>query len=255
MTSEKTAAAFTSFYEQVKKMEKPDKENTLTDEDFTVILKSSLFNGMEEKELRILLNCLSVQKKTYRKDELIIRSGEHISGIGLLLTGSAHIERYDYWGNRSIVSAILPGDFFGESYAASMQETANINVRADGLMSALFLDIGRVLHMCTNSCPFHAKLIDNFVSLLAFRNLRLNEKLTYLSQHTLRDKLLVYLSNESQKQHSSYFDIPFNRQQLADYLNAERSALSSELSKMKKEGIIDFQKNHFRLLITIPENH
>ncbi len=229
---------------------------TLEEEDWPAIREAVLFKGIKEEDLHSLLPCISGQKKSYPKDALIYRAGENISNVGLLLSGSAQIERYDYWGGRSIVAAILPGDIFGESYAASPRGTMSVNVRASQPSSVLFLEVGKVLHMCQSTCQFHASLIDNLVSLLASRNIRLNEKLTYVTQHTLRDKLLVYLSSEALKQGNSYFDIPFNRQQLADFLNADRSALSNELSKMKAEGILDYQKNHFRLLVPAEElNH
>lgn len=221
----------------------------LPQEDLAVIEKSRLFAGIREKDLISLLPCLSAQKKSYRKDDTVLRIGSRTTQVGLLLSGRAHIERYDYWGSRSIVAAILPGDLFGESYAASPDTPLGVNVRADEDCTVLFLNLGKILPMCSSACPFHAQLIENLVSLLASRNLRLSEKLTYITQHTLRDKLLTYLSAESRRQNTAYFDIPFNRQQLADYLNADRSALSGELSKLRKEGILDFQKNHFRLLV------
>ena len=219
----------------------------LKDSDYDAIRESVLFIGIDREELTSLLPCLNAQKKDFAKGDWILRAGDRISSVGLLLTGSAHIERYDYWGNRHIVTAILPGDIFGESYAASPDSIVNVSAQADENLSVLFLNLSGILHMCSSSCPFHARLIDNLVSLLARRNLALNEKLTYVTQHTLRDKILSYLSAESIRQHSSYFDIPFDRQQLADYLNAERSALSNELSRLKKEGLIDYQKNHFYL--------
>jgi CRP-like cAMP-binding protein len=226
-------------------------EASLTKADMDVIEASAIFTGISRKELRALLPCLHELKKDYSKDEWIYRAGSQISSVGLLLSGSAHIERDDYWGNRHIVSALLPGDIFGEAYAASPKSTMNVSVQADEDLSVLFLDLSKILHMCSSACPFHARLIDNLVSLLARRNLMLNEKLTYVTQHTLRDKILSYLSAESVRQQSSYFDIPFDRQQLADYLNADRSALSNELSKLKKEGVLDYQKNHFRLLVHV----
>lgn len=219
----------------------------LLDSDYEIILKSVLFKGIERNELASLLSCLNVQKRTYKKGEMVLRAGDKISSVGLLLSGSAHIERFDYWGGRHIVTAILPGEIFGESYAASPESIINVSVQADEDLSLLFMNLSKMLHLCSSTCSFHARLIDNLVFILALRNLTLNEKLTYVTQHTLRDKILSYLSAESIRQHSSYFDIPFDRQQLADYLNAERSALSSELSRLKKDGIIDFQKNHFYL--------
>lgn len=219
----------------------------LSHADYEAVAGSVLFSGISRAEMVSLLPCLNDRKKDFKKGEWILQAGDRLSSVGLLLSGSAHIERYDYWGNRHIVTSVSPGDIFGESYAAAPDSTINVSVLADENLSVLFLDLSRTLHMCSSSCPFHARLIDNLVSLLARRNLILNEKLTYVTQHTLRDKILSYLSAESIRQHSSYFDIPFDRQQLADYLNAERSALSGELSRLKKDGIIDYQKNHFYL--------
>ena len=221
----------------------------LVKEDINTIRKSALFAGIGEDGLLSILSCLGARKRVYKKGMWILQAGDRITSVGLILSGSAHIERYDYWGGRHIVNAVLPGDLFCESYAASSDNTVNVSVRADENVCVLFVEIAKILHMCSSACPFHAQLIDNLVSLLARRNLFLNEKLTYVTQHTLRDKILSYLSAESIRQHASDFDIPCDRQQLADYLNAERSALSNELSKMKHEGIIDYQKNHFHLNI------
>ncbi|MDD5922522.1 MAG: Crp/Fnr family transcriptional regulator [Eubacteriales bacterium] len=225
----------------------------VSDADLDQIQKSVLFRGIERSELTALLPCLYDEKRNYLKGEWIFQAGDTISNIGLMLSGSAHIERYDYWGGRHIVTAITSGDIFGESFAASPGSIINVGVQTDENASVLFLNLSKMLHMCTSSYRFHAHLIDNLVSLLARKNLMLNEKLTYVTQHTLRDKILSYLSAESIRQHSSYFDIPFDRQQLADYLNAERSALSKELSNLKKDGIIDYQKNHFFLKEPVSE--
>ncbi|MCI1305090.1 MAG: Crp/Fnr family transcriptional regulator [Lachnospiraceae bacterium] len=222
---------------------------TPSDSDLSILRSSVIFDGISREEILTLLPCLENQKKVFEKGEAIFRAGDRISMIGLLLSGSAHIERYDYWGGRHIVNALRPGDLFGESYAASPQNVINVTVLADTGASVLFLNLSRILRMCATACPFHARVIGNLVSLLARRNLTLNEKLTYVTQHSLRDKILSFLSAESIRQHSSYFDIPFDRQQLADYLNADRSALSKELSRLKKEGIIDYQKNHFHLRV------
>lgn len=229
------------------------KASVLTDADYDVIGQSILFQGMSRDELTELLPCLGEYKETFAKESFILRAGGEISSVGLLLSGAAHIERCDYWGNRHIVSAIRPGDLFGEGYAAVPASIMNVSVQADEKSSILLLDLSRMLHMCSSACQFHARLIDHLVLLLAKKNLMLNEKLTYVTQHSLRDKILSYLSSESIRQHSSYFDIPFDRQQLADFLNSERTALSGELSRLKKEGVIDYQKNHFRLLVPVEE--
>ena len=225
------------------------KERTkLTEEEMRVVENSLLFSGIKRNEIQILLVCLKSQKVSYSKGEMIFRMGEKISRTALLLKGKAHVEWYDYWGKRHIVNAILPGDILGETYAAT-QGIPNVNIAADEDSVLLFLDLSSLLHMCSSACPFHARLIDNLFAVLAKRNITLREKLTYITQPTLRDKILTYLSSESIRQPSAYFDIPFDRQQLADFLSSDRSALSKELSKLKKEGLIDFEKNHFHLLL------
>lgn len=225
------------------------KERTkLTEEEMGVVENSLLFSGIRRNEIQILLVCLKSHKVSYSKGEMIFRMGEKISRTALLLKGQAHVECYDYWGKRHIINAILPGDILGETYATT-QGIPNVNVAADKDSVLLFLDLSSLLHMCSTACPFHARLIDNLFAFLAKRNITLREKLTYITQPTLRDKILSYLSSESIRQHLAYFDIPFDRQQLADFLSADRSALSNELSKLKKEGLIDFEKNHFHLLL------
>lgn len=229
-------------------MQESKERAKLTEEEMGVVENSLLFSGIKRNEIQILLVCLKSQKVFYSKGEMIFRMGEKISRTALLLKGQAHVEWYDYWGKRHIINAILPGDILGETYAAT-QGIPNVNVAADEDSVLLFLDLSSLLHMCSTACPFHARLIDNLFAFLAKRNITLREKLTYITQPTLRDKILSYLSSESVRQHSSYFDIPFDRQQLADFLSADRSALSNELSKLKKEGLIDFEKNHFHLLL------
>jgi len=229
--------------EEIKSIQMPK----ITEKEEETLRGSLLFSGIRREEIRILLVCLKSRKVPYAKGEVIFRMGEKITAAALLLSGKAHVEWYDYWGKRHIVNAVLPGDIIGETYAAS-QGVPNANVVADEETVLLFLDLSSLLHMCSSACPFHARLIDNLFAFLAQRNLPLREKLTYITQPTLKDKILAYLSAESIRQHSSYFDIPFDRQQLADFLFAERSALSNELSKLRKDGLIDFEKNHFHLL-------
>ena len=212
------------------------------------VMRSYLFQGVKEEEMRNMLSCLNAGKRTYKKGEMILRAGDPTGEIGLVLSGRADISRDDYWGNRHIISAVQPGECFGESYAVMHGSAMCVSVQAAADTEVLFLDMDHVLRVCSSACAFHSRMIRNLVTLLSSRNLALNEKMTHITQHTLREKLLSYLTSESIRQHSAYFDIPFDRQQLADYLNADRSAVSGELSRMKKEGILDYQKNHFRFL-------
>lgn len=215
--------------------------------------RSPLFQGIEAPSLASLLGCLQAEEKSFAKGETILRQGDQLTRVGLLVRGKAMIEHCDCWGSRSLVAALQPGDVFGESYAAAPGQALGVTVRAEEPSAVLFLSLAKLLHTCPHTCAFHARILDNLVTLLATRNLRLNEKLTYVTRRTLREKLLAYLSAEAQKHHSAYFDIPFDRQQLADFLNADRSALSAELSRMKRDGILDCQKNHFRLRLPARE--
>lgn len=216
--------------------------------DLSVLKRSKLFSGIEEEEIKVMLPCLSAERKKYKKGEYILRSGEFVGLVGLVISGSVDVMKEDYWGNRNIVAAILPGQTFAESYACAGNIPLGVSAQAAQNSDILMMNIRKLLTTCSSSCSFHSRLIRNLVSLLASKNLMMNEKLTYLTQRSTREKLLSYLSAESMRQHNSSFSIPFNRQQLADYLSVDRSAMSNELSKMQKAGILQFNKNHFLLL-------
>ena len=213
----------------------------------TVIQLSPLFSGITASESAAMLTCLSARKVSYKKNAFIFRHGEKITSFGMVLFGSVHIIKEDIWGNRHIIGGAGSGDLFGEAYACSHSGFLEVSALASQPSDILFLDIKRVLTSCSNSCEFHSRLIQNLLSILAEKNLMLNKKIEYISKKTLRSKILSYLSDVSIQKGSSSFEIPFNRQQLADYLSADRSALSNELSKMRDEGLLSFQKNHFVL--------
>ncbi len=213
----------------------------------SIIKKSSLFFGIEEDEINAMLHCLSAEKRSYTKNEFIRRLGDEVNSIGLLLSGSVHILKEDFWGNRNILAEISPGQVFAESYACMQGVALGVNVVAAETCEILFLNVRRLLSVCTSACEFHTKLIRNLMSTLAEKNLRMNEKLTHLAQRGIRGKLLSYLSAEAQRYGSNVFEIPFNRQQLADYFSVDRSAMSNELCKMRDDGLIEFKKNRFIL--------
>lgn len=219
--------------------------------DLSVWKRSKLFSGIDEKELGAMISCLSAERKKYKKGEYILRCGDSSGSIGLVTAGSVDVIKEDYWGNRNIVAAIGPGETFAESYACAGNVPLGVSVQAAQGSEILLMNIQKILTTCSSACTFHVRLIRNLVSLLASKNLMMNEKLNYLSQRSTREKLLAYLSAESMRQHASSFSIPFDRQQLADYLSVDRSAMSNELSKMRKEGILQYDKNHFLLLQSI----
>lgn len=209
--------------------------------------KITLFDGISEKEIQLMLKCLSAVVRSYGKGEYIFRRGDHISSVAVLLEGRVHIQKEDFWGNLSILSEIAEGDVFGEVYACFENEEMVNYAAAVKDSRVLFLNLGRVLETCSSACPFHGKLIRNLLFVMASKNRMLTQKLEHMSRRTTREKLLSYLSEQSQRAGSSSFHIPFNRQQLADYLSVDRSAMSSELCRMRDEGILEFQKNHFVL--------
>ena len=167
--------------------------------------------------------------------------------MALLLEGCIHIQKEDYWGNLSILSEISEGQIFGEVYACLGSDEILNNAVAVKPGKVLFLDVKRILTMCLSACQFHGRLIRNLLAVLAQKNKMLTRKLEHMSRRTTREKLLSYLSEQSQRAGSPVFDIPFNRQQLADFLSVDRSAMSAELCRMRDEGILSFDRNHFVL--------
>lgn len=213
-----------------------------------VLQSSPLFLEMKEEEISAVLACLSAVERTYQKGEYIFENGQRIDSIGLVLAGSVHILRDDFWGSRTIIGKAEEGDLFGEAYACSFTEKLEVDAAAAEDCRILFLDVGRVLTSCGKVCKFQGRLIKNLLSVLAQKNLMLTRKMAHTAQRTTREKLLSYLSSEAKGRGSSTFEIPFNRQQLADYLCVDRSAMSGELSKLKAEGLLDYKKNRFQFL-------
>ncbi len=216
--------------------------------DFVPVLKKTkLFSGVGDEEISIMLSCLGASLFTYKKGEFVLRQGEHLSNILVLVEGSLHIQRDDYWGNRSILGHIGIGEIFGEAYAAPDSGTLLNDVIAVEDSAVYFFDVKRVISTCSSACRFHTMVVQNLFFAISEKNRTLVQKLDYLSRRTTREKLISYLSEEAKKQNSPRITIPFNRQQLADYLSVDRSAMSNELGKMRDEGLLEFEKNRFRL--------
>lgn len=207
--------------------------------------QSELFAGIEAQELENLLNCLKPLKKTYKKGEYICRAGEPLRFMGFVLSGSVNIERNDAWGNQSLLGRVEAGEVFGETYACVPGEILMVDVAAVEPCKILFLDMGKLLTTCSSACGFHNRLIQNLVRVMAAKNLNLSRKINDTAPKSIRGRLLSYLSYQVVKQGGYKFEIPFNRQQLADYLGVDRSAMSNELSKMQREGLIEYRRNWF----------
>ena len=212
-----------------------------------VLKRTKLFSGVGDEDISTMLTCLGARLLTYKKGEHVLRQGEHLSDILVLAEGSLHIQRDDYWGNRSILGHIGVGEIFGEAYVAPESGTLLNDVIAVEDSSVFFFDVKRVISTCSSACRFHTMVVQNLFFAISEKNRGLVQKLDYMSRRTTREKLLSYLSEEAKKQNSASITLPFNRQQLADYLSVDRSAMSNELCKMRDEGLLEFEKNRFRL--------
>lgn len=214
--------------------------------------EASIFRNLSDEEIIGMLPCLNAKEQHFKKNEVIYRPGDQVRKIGLVVSGAVRIEKIDYWGNRKIISVIEPGQIFGEAYAGMKTIPMEMEVLAAVPSVILFMEVGKILTTCGNSCEFHSKMIRNMVYVLAERNYKLTQKMDHLTQKTTREKLLSYFSEQALECGRSDFDIPLDRQQLADYLSVDRSAMSTELGRMKKDGLIEYRKNHFTLKQGMP---
>ena len=196
-----------------------------------------------------MLSCLRAEKRDFPKEAFVLRAGDTVDSIGLVLSGAVLVIQEDIWGNRNILSKAGPGQTFAAAYACAPGSRLNVSVIAETPVSVMFLNVKRILNVCPSACSHHSRIIRNLLGELAEKNLRFNEKLTHMGQRTTRSKIMSYLSAEAQRLGTYEFDIPFSRQQLADYLGVERSGLSLELGKMRGEGLLDFRKSHFVLKV------
>lgn len=217
--------------------------------DITQIQTTVLFRGMSTAETKDALNALSAREKSYRKGDVLLLAGDTTDEMGLVLEGSVTVESNDIWGNRTILSLVEPGGFFAETYAYLSNEPLLVDVTANENCRILFLRIGSIqTQSAKDTASWQKKLISNLLTISFHKNLILSGRSFHTAPKTVRGRLMSYLNAVSLKQGSTEFDIPFNRQQLADYLNVERTALSKELSKMQKDGILLTKKNHFKLM-------
>jgi len=211
-----------------------------------VLKPIGLFRGVDAAELGAMLKCLGAETRDVSKDTIVLLAGERPQYVGVVLTGQLHIIREDYDGNRSVIAAVAPGDIFAEALCCAGVLESPVTVMADIDSTVMLLSFSRILHTCPNSCAHHTKLIENMLELVANKNLQLQSRMEIVSLKTVRAKVMRYLESFAQKQGRS-ITVPFNREELADFLCVERSALSHELSKMKKDGLIVYEKNKFSL--------
>ena len=215
---------------------------------FAVLLDCPLFAGISPEDLGALLDCLGAQKLSYRKGQQILSEGDPARYVGIVLAGTVQIEKTDYYGNRSILTQAAAGELFAESFACAKAAQMPVSAVALEETCVLLIDCDRITTGCSNACGFHSRLIANLLQVVADRNLQLSQKIEITAKRTTREKLMAYLLSRAKQSGSDSFTIPFDRQALADYLQVERSAMSAEISKLRKEGVLESKKNHFQLL-------
>lgn len=213
------------------------------------LANTPLFHGASPQEVEDMLSCLGAKRRRFARGETVYHAGDSVTALGLVLSGSVLVESDDLWGNTTVLDRVGPGQIFAETYACVPEEPLMVRVAAPEPAEVLFLELGRVLQPCSQLCGHHTRLIRNLLTLSAQKNLNLSRKIFHTSPKSIRGRLLSYLSSQALRRGSRSFTISFNRQQLADYLNVDRSALSNELSKMGREGLLRVEKNHFTLLV------
>ena len=213
-----------------------------------ILKKCPLFAGIEETNIDQILPCLSATVRQAEKNTFILSTDDSVSYVGLILSGSVHIVREDFWGRKDILSQLGPAELFAESFSCAHTERIPVSVLAVEQTELMLIDCRKIIKTCSSACLFHNQLISNMLEIIANKNIMLMQKIEQLSKRTTREKVLAYLSTEAQKAGKNFFSIPFSRQEMADYLAVDRSAMSFELSKMRGEGLIDFDRNHFKLI-------
>lgn len=213
-----------------------------------ILKRTQLFSGVVDNEISAMLNCLQSKILAYKKGDYVFREGEHIDSITILISGKLLVQHDDFWGNRNIVNVIRAGEMFGEAYAAPESGSLLNDVIAEEDSVVIFFDAKRILTTCSAACRFHSMVVQNLFYAISEKNRKLIQKIGHMSKRSTRAKLLSYLSDEAKRNNNSHFTIPFSRQQLADFLCVDRSAMSNELCKMRNEGLLQFDKNEFTLL-------
>ncbi len=213
-----------------------------------ILKKCPLFAEIDDDKLLTMLNCLGARVIYFDKKYTVLAEGSPAKYIGIVLTGSVQVVQVDYYGNRSILSNISPSEVFNEAFACAEAAAIPVSVIANEPSEIMLIDCSHILHTCQNNCGFHQQLIFNLMKDLANKTILFHQRIEVTSKRTTREKLMAYLFLQAKKENSSEFSIPFDRQELADYLEVDRSGLSNELSKLRNEGVLDCHRNRFRLM-------
>ena len=217
-------------------------------DDFEVLLRCPLFEGIGPKDARAMLGCLGARTVEAARGASIFLEGSPAEYVGIVLSGAAQVLRDDFYGNRAIQAVLQPGELFGETFACAGLDRLPVAVEAAQPSRILLIRLRRITETCSNACEFHNRMVMNLLRAIAGKNLMLNAKIEITSRRTTREKLMAYLLNQAKRAGGSTFTIPLDRQGLADYLGVERSALSAEIGKLRREGVIESERSTFRLI-------
>lgn len=217
-------------------------------ENLDVLAACPLFEGVSRQDMAAMLQCMQARVIDVPKGGAVFRVDGPAEYVGILLSGGVVVLRDDFDGNRAIQAAMRPGDLFGETFACAGVSRLPVSVEADRPSRVLLIRLKRIIETCPSACGFHNRVVLSLLKVLAAKNLMLNGKLEITSRRTTRDKLLAYLSAQARAAGSDAFVIPFDRQGLADYLGVDRSALSAEIGKLRREGVLESDRSAFRLL-------
>ena len=211
-------------------------------------IESPLLDGISPEDRKTMLGCIGYHVASFRKGDVLAFEAEHIRHVGIVISGVVDMVKEDLWGNKTMLVRIRKNEVFGETFACGSDNLSVVTFLVSEDAEVLFIPFDRVMHSCTMACEFHHRLIENMVSVIANKNRDLMRKVEAVSKRTIREKILAYLSIQAQIQQARYLEIPLGRVELAEYLCVDRSALTRELVKMKEDGLIDYDRNCFRIL-------
>lgn len=217
-------------------------------QDILTEIKTPLFDGIDPQDRKTMLGCIGYHIAAFSKGDIVAFENEHIRHVGILISGVVDMVKEDIWGNRTMLARIGKNDLFGETFACGSDSLSLVTFQVCEDARILFIPFDRAMRNCSMSCSFHHKMIENMVRIIADKNRDLMRKVDVVSKRSIREKLLTYLSIQAQMQNNRYFEIPLGRVELAEYLCVDRSALTRELVKMKEDGLIDYDRNCFRML-------
>ena len=216
--------------------------------DFLQQLSTPLFEGIAPEDRKAMLGCVGYHLAQFHRGDIVALEGENVKHIGIVLSGAVDMVKEDIWGNKTMLVRMGKDDIFGETFACGSDNLSVVTFLVSADARILFMPFGRVMRSCAMSCEFHHRLTENMVRIIADKNRDLMRKVEVVSKRTTREKLLTYLSLQAQLQGTRYFEVPLGRVELAEYLCVDRSAMTRELAKMKADGLIDYDKNCFRML-------